>query len=123
MANLRRHKTKESEQYIQNQSFDEDFGVLAVESLAYDPTSGELKRVTTQSLGAYGTNNVEEASATTTYVGKEDADGNWIVQKIDTSSGTSITYATKLNNPSYTTYSGAWTNRTNLSYDLFGGAF
>jgi len=70
-----------------------------------------------------GTNNLDEASATVTYVGKEDADGTWIVQKIDTSSGTAITYATVTNNPSVTSYNDAWAARTSLTYQNYKDAF
>jgi len=70
-----------------------------------------------------GTNNIDEASSTLTYVGKEDKDGVWAIQKIDTSSGTSITYATQTNNPTYTSYSNAWTNRTSLTYSAYKDAF
>jgi len=70
----------------------------------------------------YGTNNIDEASSTLTYVGKEDKDGVWVIQKIDTSSGTSITYATQTNNPTYTSYSDAWTDRSLLVYSQYSEA-
>ncbi len=70
-----------------------------------------------------GTNNVDEASDTLTYVGSEDADGNWVIKKINTSSGTSITYATETNNPTYETYTSAWTDRTSLTYGSYKDAF
>jgi hypothetical protein len=71
----------------------------------------------------FGANNVEEASATVTYVGKEMTDGTWVVQKIDTSSGTAITWATETNNSGTTSYSTAWTNRASLTYGLYNQAF
>ena len=74
-------------------------------------------------LTAYSTNNIDEASSTITYIGKEDRDGNWIVMKIDTSSGTSISYATKINNSSYADYSSAWAARTSLTYENYSQAF
>jgi len=70
-----------------------------------------------------GTNNIDEVSSTLTYVGKEDKDGAWVIQKIDTSSGTSITYATQTNNPTYDNYSDAWTNRASLTYSAYKDAF
>lgn len=76
-----------------------------------------------ESIKNFGTNNVDEASLTLTYVGKEDADGVWIIQKIDTSSGTAITYATNKNNSSVSSYSSAWTNRETLVYSLYNDAF
>lgn len=74
-------------------------------------------------LTAYGTNDIDEYDSTTTYVGKEDKDGNWVIQKIDTSSGVEITYATQTNNPETETYLTAWTNRTSLNYSPYHEAF
>lgn len=76
-------------------------------------------------LGAYGTNDVEEASATVTYVGKETAAGGtaWLVQKINTATGTNISYATILNNGSVLTYAAAWAARASLTYGTFAQAF
>jgi exopolysaccharide biosynthesis protein len=72
----------------------------------------------------YSTNAIDEASATVTYIGKEDKDGNWYVLKIDTSSGTVFTYATITNNPTQTTgYADAWADRATLTYDIFSVAF
>ena len=71
----------------------------------------------------FGTNDIDEASSTLTYVGKEDADENWVVQQIDTSSGTAITYATETNNPTYETYASAWTDRATLTYQNYKDAF
>ena len=117
------HQTKYSEQNIQNNSYDEDFGVNVVELLSYDPISDALKRVTTNAMGEYITNDVVEPSATLTYVGKEDADGDWYIQSIDTTSGTSIRFATEANNPTYITYATAWTDRATLTYGTYGNAF
>lgn len=119
-------QAKRSEQYILNASYDEDFDVLATEMLTYDPLGsagqGALKRVTTNALGEYNVNDMEVSGAVT-HVGKEDPDGNWYIQKIDESSGTSIRYATIKNNANYTTYSTAWTDKASLSYDTYGTAF
>ena len=70
-----------------------------------------------------GVNDVEEPSATLTYVGKELADATWIVIKIDESSDTAIQYATEINNSGTTTYSTAWTNRASLVYGDYSVAF
>lgn len=43
--NKRAIKIKETEQYIQNQSFDEDFNVLVTENLVYNPQTGTLDRM------------------------------------------------------------------------------
>lgn len=67
---------------------------------------------------------VEQASATVMYVGKEDKDGSWLIQKITVSgSATNISYATSLNNPSYIVYGNAWTDRASLTYQSYGSAF
>jgi len=72
----------------------------------------------------YSTNDIDEASVTVTYIGKEDADGNWFVMKIDTSSGTAFTYATITNNPTQTTgYADAWADRATLTYSAYSTAF
>jgi len=114
---------KDSEQIVLNKSKDDKFDVLAVEVLEYDPVSDSLKRKTTASGGAFGTNNIDEASSTLTYVGKEDADGAWVIQKIDTENGVSITYATQKNNPTIDNYSDAWTNRSSLTFGTYKEAF
>jgi len=73
-------------------------------------------------LPVYGTNNVETASATVTYVGKETASGTWLVMKIDTSSGTAITYASQINNALVTTYAAAWAARAGLTFGTYSEA-
>lgn len=65
-------------------------------------------------------NDIDEASSTLTYMGKEDGDGIWIIQKIDESSNpTLFTYASEKNNSSYKTYSAAWTARAGLNYNNY----
>lgn len=71
----------------------------------------------------FNTNDIEEASATITYIGGEDKDGEWIVKKIDTTSGNSFQYASVTNNPTRTSYDLAWTNRATLTYENYGEAF
>jgi len=70
-----------------------------------------------------GTNDIDEASETITYIGKEDANGGWQIMKIDTTSGTAITYATAANNPGYASYATAWEARTMLTYSSYKDAF
>lgn len=79
----------------------------------------------TTALAAFGVNDVDEASATLTYVGCEDKDGTWLVKKIDTSSGTSIRFATAgiIANAAYTNYGDAWDDRATLTYGTFAEAF
>jgi len=144
------HDVKNTEQHIQNKSYDQEFEVTAIEMLGHDPASSVLRRISTSQRGSkapmsveildasgnqitsfgggaalsdYMTNDVDEATSTLTYVGKEDGDGNWAIQKIDESSGTSITYATVTNNSGTTSYSTAWTNRASLTYNDYSVAF
>jgi hypothetical protein len=109
--------------HIWNMGFDPEFQVPVVELMAWDATNNSIKRVTTGQLSGFSTNNIDEASATLTYIGKEDGDGAWYVQKIDTSSGTAITYATLNNNAAVTDYTTAWTNRGTLTYNNYSTAF
>jgi hypothetical protein len=52
-----------------------------------------------------------------------DADGAWMIVKIDSSSGTSFTYATITNNPTQTTgYADAWADRATLTYNVYSTA-
>jgi len=73
-------------------------------------------------LADYGTNDVEEASSVITYVGKEKRDGTWLVMKIDTSSGTSIRYASVENNTLIAAYADAWSGRATLTYETYAEA-
>lgn len=70
-------------------------------------------------------NHVDAPDSTTTYVGKEDKDGAWLVQKISVSGTvTTLTYATVTNNGAVLTYSAAWAARaTTLTYGTFAQAF
>jgi hypothetical protein len=73
----------------------------------------------------FNTNNVDGTSVTNfIYVGKEDASGTYQIKKIDLTSGyPTVTYASITNNPTYTTYSTAWTNHLTLTYSLYEIAF
>ena len=77
----------------------------------------------TTDIVKYNTNNIIEASSTLTYFGMEDKNGNWLVKKIDTTSGAAFSYATINNNSSYATYDTAWTARASLTYENYGEAF
>ena len=96
---------------------------MAFELLSHDPVANALKRVTTNAMGEYVTNDVVEPSATLSYIGKEDAAGDWYIQSVDTTSGTSVRFATEANNPTYTTYATAWADRATLTYGTYGSAF
>lgn len=123
-------KKKYSIEHIFNHGFDERFQIPAFELLSYDPLGqdadgnvvGALKRVTTNAMGDYGTNDIEETGSIT-YIGKEDSNGDWYIQKIDTSTGTTIRYASKANNANIVDYTGAWTDRATLTYGTYAEAF
>jgi hypothetical protein len=110
-----------------NASFDKKYQINAVELVAYDPlnadTDGALKRVTTNALGEYQMNDkVDDGDIT--YIGLEDSEADWIVQKLDNTSGISRRFATKLNNPTVTSYADAWAAKdTTLVYGTYGAAF
>jgi hypothetical protein len=58
-----------------------------------------------------------------TYIGIENANAEWILKRIDESSGFAIRYATIANNGGYSTYSSAWTARASLNYGLYSELF
>lgn len=65
----------------------------------------------------YTNNDVDIPNATTTYIGQEDVDSNWLVTRIVQSGNVnSFRYATIRNNATKTTYTGAWNARATLSY-------
>ena len=93
---------------------------MATEGLATEATLAKVN----VNVEKYGINNIDTATAVLTYTGKEDKDGNWLVLKIDTTTGTVITYATILNNAGVLTYAAAWAARaTTLTYGTFSAAF
>lgn len=112
------------------ESYDREFNQLSFELLSYDPlvrddtgaVVGGLQRVTTKAMGDYMANDIEETGSTT-YLGFENLDGDYIIQSIVDSSGKTIRFATIVNNASVTSYSDAWTNRATLTYDTYSTAF
>lgn len=112
--------------HMGNASFDKKYQMNAFELVAFDPlnadTDNALKRVTTNALGEYQMNDKTD-DATIVYVGLEDSAGDWILQKLDYTSGLSRRFATKLNNPTVTSYTDAWTDRETLTYGTYGTAF
>jgi hypothetical protein len=117
--------TKNSVQNNLNWSFDEDFNVVAIELLAYDPVGDTMRRVTADALGHYGTNDIDTNANGSIYEGLEDSDGNWQVVKTTTvGTVTSNRFATQKLNAAITTYAGAWAIRTStLVFDTYGEAF
>lgn len=61
----------------------------------------------------------EDISGTTEYYGYVNADGSWIIQKIDRASNPStLRYVGGVNS-----YSTSWANRASLSYDYYYNLF
>jgi len=84
-------QNKYPEQYMQNTSFDEDFGVNAVETLGFDGVS--LQRSQADNLAVKVT-----VSGAVTYVGMAapgtaQSSATWQAMKIDETTGTVITWA------------------------------
>jgi hypothetical protein len=52
------------------------------------------------------------------YVGKVTAEGVWLMQKFNTTSGVML-YANRSNNPSYVDYESAWANYLTLNYSEY----
>jgi len=69
----------------------------------------------------YKTNDYD-VDGTTSYVGQQEiTTGDWLLQKIEDSSGDlTITWANISNNALVTTYTDAWTDRATLTYNLIG---
>lgn len=75
------------------------------------------------SLGEYGINN-ESTSGNTTYTGNEDPEGKWYLMKVTTATGgTTIRYASVINNDAVSDYTTAWDNKESLEYGLYSEAF
>lgn len=116
--------TKYSSQYIHNLSFDDDLKVQVFETVAYDPITDTVKRVTMDAMNHYATNDIDTPDALTVYEGLEDSDGGWqVVKTVKNGTQENIRFATNKNNNTYTSYSDAWTDRTLLDYDYYSVAF
>jgi hypothetical protein len=84
-------QNKYPEQYMQNTSFDEDFGVNAVETLGYDGVSLQrsIADSTALKLTTVGTDTYVGIAAPST----AQSTAKWQCFKIDSSSGVVITWA------------------------------
>jgi hypothetical protein len=67
-------------------------------------------------LEAYAVNNVQDGNPL--YIGKVRSDGNWVIEKYDTTAGT-LSYANFSNNAGTAGYGTAWTQRLSLVYGGF----
>lgn len=70
----------------------------------------------------FGVNDVVTVGAVT-YIGYTANDQTWMVERIDTTAGVEVRYATLGNNPAYITYPQAWAARATMTYNTFDGAF
>lgn len=124
-AKARNDTTKDTVVKIANQSFDETYQVSVVEPVVFNPTTGTLDRMTQPSGDSrFNTSDIDEATSTVTYIGKMDADGAWLIMKIDESTNpTAFTYATVLNNPTLTSYALGWAGRTTATYGTYAEVF
>lgn len=99
-------------------------GTKRVMLFGWDATNLQAVKMNVDSEGSlhvekYETNDVEEVGAVT-YIGKEKSAAGWMIQKIDSTSGVVMRYASVINNPTVTTYADAWTNRAStLVYDIY----
>lgn len=109
-------------------------GVEVSPATSTNQTSGDQKTKVVDSGGnvidTFGpspskeVNYIEEATATITYIGSETAAGVYEVQKIDETSGVTITYATITNNPTVANLTAAWAARaTTLVYNVYSTAY
>lgn len=109
MAITRPSQAKHSEQNVLNDSFDEEFGVSTVQPLGFDGVS--LQRALADSMAIKVT-----VDGTTTYAGfaapgTAQSTAKWQALKIDSSSGTIVTYADGNSN-----FDNVATDLTSLSY-------
>lgn len=112
-------RIRRTEQYVQNASFDEEFQVLAVENLVYNPDTGTLDRMT-QPGGSSGTTSYESRNDTTTdtnlvYLGKalpgsDVTDAAWQIKRYNKSTG-HMSFADDV-----TTFTKQWSERTTYGY-------
>lgn len=84
-------QNKYPEQYMQNTSFDEEFGVNAVETLGYDGQNLQRSQADAVALKVTvsGTNTFLAMAA----AGTAQTTAKWQARKIDTSSGVVVTFA------------------------------
>lgn len=96
---------------------------ITINGVSYDLSENRSFTVSTDESMSYVTNNIDKSS-TKVYAGKSKSDGTWYIVLLDKSvSPTSVGHATSTNNPSYSTYTAAWSARTSLTYERYDQAF
>lgn len=81
-----------------------------------------LQSINAETKKQFETYAIDEAGSII-YVTSENNNGFWCIKKIDATSGTVITYATKINNPSVSDIDTARTNRASLVYSRASQCF
>lgn len=104
-------RIKDSEQNVLNDSFDETYGTLVVQQVAYDGSA--LLRNTSEQTA---TRIDDTTTANTTYIGKAPigsatSSAVWQISKLDTSSGLIKTWA-----DGDASFNNVWDDRVSLSY-------
>ena len=104
-----------SEQGVLNKSFDNEFNVLAVENLVFNPATNTLDRFSGDSI-SYATRIDDTTTPNTTYLGKAPigsvtSSAVWQIAKLDTSSGLIKTWA-----DASSSFNQVWNNRAGLTY-------
>ena len=97
------------------------------QEIAVDITTALLDVLVTNDVlttrSAYGLNDFEEVSSVLAYIGKQDVEGAWLLQELDTTAGVVLRYASVVNNPGVVTYANAWAGRAGLTYGLYAEVF
>jgi hypothetical protein len=100
-------------------SYSQVGSVVARNTVIFDENGNAITLLSKDDvLDCYQTSDIDEASATVTYIGKIDRAGNWFIQKIDQTSGISMRFI-----KGTSAYTTNWTNRASLSYDYFNVVF
>ena len=64
----------------------------------------------------YKTHDTNDNTTDILYVGKIHPNGDWLIQKVDSTSNLQIRYASHKNNTEYEDYASAWAAKTSLTY-------
>ena len=126
---------RESEKFVEDASGDVTVRTTTSASALPSGASTEAKQDDiialldsgSSDITSYQTNDIDDNGTATDilYIGLEDEDGAWCVQKFDETTSTlpTIQYATVINNGGTTTYSTAWTGRAALTYNDYSVVF
>lgn len=100
-------------------SYSQVGSVVAKNTVIYDELGNAITLLSKDDvLDCYQTSDIDEASATVTYIGKIDRAGNWYIEKIDSTTGTTFRFIKGTSG-----YTTNWTNRAGLTYGYFDAIF